>query len=912
MRTFIDDVVDKVWEEQTSISDVIFVLPSKRAGTFLKKAISKKAGNTIFSPLIYSIEEFVENVSGLTYATNTEQIFELYTVYLETGSYEKETFDTFLTWGETLLQDFNEVDRYLVNAEALFSNLSAIQEINHWSANSEKTELIENYLSFWKNILPIYNAFNTNLISQGIGHQGLVYKQASENLATYLAKTTNVHVFLGFNALNEAESSIIQTILKTTPSEIYWDIDPYFLADYVHDAGLFIRQHKANWPYFKDSELKGTNNYYLKKKHIEIIGVPKNVSQAKYVGNLLSNLQKQDLASLKDTALILGDETLLNPILNALPLSIPSVNITMGQKLEHTSLAGLFTAFFELHEVTNKKGWFFKDFIHFISHPHCAALINYHKIDLATILKSIKTRNWTFVTAGDIEKIIGTYHPVIQLLFSKENRTPEQFLEKCNQLVSHLKEMFITDNNNLALEQLYKFHTLFVQIKTLAKTYNYITNLKALKNLVKQLLSKETLDFQGDPLEGLQLMGMLESRNLDFETVLLTSVNEGILPSGKSNNSFIPFDLKIAHGLPTYKEKDAVYTYHFYRLLQRAKNVYLLYNTEPDVLEGGEKSRLLSQLLTEDNRNDIVEKIASPRLQPIMRVQDSITKSDSLLNTIQNYSSTGFSPSSLSNYIRNPIDFYKQNLLGINDTLVVEETIAANTFGTIVHDTLEELYTPYIGVHLTKDHLLEAKTKLLKTIQLNFQKTYLDGDISTGKNYLSFHVIHKYISNFIDFEIKQLEKHSIKLIALEQNMRIPLVIDGINQSIILKGKLDRIDMFDDTTRIIDYKTGKVERKNVEILSWENLIDDYKYSKAFQLLCYAYMYSKKHPNQPVEAGIISLKNLKEGVLVFSKKEAARGPKQTLIDNDILSKFEIVLYDLVREINDPTIPFLEKEV
>ena len=912
MRTFIDDVVDKVWEEQSSISDVVFVLPSKRAGTFLKEAISKKAGKTIFAPNVYSIEEFVENVSGLSYATNAEQVFELYTAYLQTGSYKKETFDTFLTWGETLLQDFNEVDRYLVDAEALFSNLSAIQEINHWSTSFEKTALIENYLSFWENILPIYNSFNKNLINKGIGHQGLVYRQASENLDNYLKKKSNVHIFLGFNALNEAESRIIQTILKTNPSEIYWDIDPYFLADYIHDAGLFIRQHKANWPYFKNNKLKGVSNYYLQKKNIEIIGVPKNVSQAKYIGNLLSKLHKDSPESLKNTALILGDETLLTPILNAVPISIPSVNITMGQKLELTPLAGLFLGFFQLHEVVNNKGWFFKDFISFITHPYCAALLSHHKIDLAAILNTIKIRNWTFVTLKEIENFIGTSHAVMQLLFSKENNTPQYFLKKCNDLVALLKEAFIADKNNLALEQLYKFHTLFVQVKALATTYNYITNLKALKNLVKQLLSKETLDFQGDPLEGLQLMGMLESRNLDFETVLLTSVNEGILPSGKSNNSFIPFDLKIAHGLPTYKEKDAVYTYHFYRLLQRAKNIYLLYNTEPDVLEGGEKSRLISQLLTEDNRDDIIEKIASPKLQPIISSLDSITKSENLLHRIQNYSSKGFSPSSLSNYIRNPIDFYKQNLLGINDTLVVEETIAANTFGTIVHDTLEELYTPYVGIALSRDHLLEAKTKLLKTIQRNFQKTYLDGDISTGKNYLSFHVIHKYISNFIDSEVKQLEHQSIKIIALEEPMRVSLDIDGIKRSITLKGKLDRIDVVDGTTRIIDYKTGKVERKNVEIMSWENLIDDYKYSKAFQLLCYAYMYAQKNPNQPIEAGIISLKNLKEGVLLFAKKEAPRGPKQTLIDNETLSEFEVVLHNLIREINDPSIPFLEKEV
>ncbi len=738
MRTFIEEVIDEVWEEYKSVSEIIFVLPSKRSGTFLKDAISKKAGKTIFAPIVYSIEEFVEKVSGLQYATNTEQLFELYTAYLQTGNYEKETFDTFLTWGETLLQDFNEVDRYLVNAEALFSNLSDIQEINHWSTDTEQTSLIENYLSFWKNIFPLYSRFNKNLSDQGLGHQGLVYRHATENLNQYLEKQSHTHVFLGFNALNEAESRIIQSILKHTPSHIFWDIDPFFLADNIHDAGLFIRQHKEKWPCLRNSKLKGTSNYYQQQKNIEVIGVPKAVSQAKYIGNLLADIQHRKPESLKHTALILGDETLLTPLLNSIPLAIPTVNITMGQKLEHSPLAGLFMSYFELHEISNNKGWFFKDFISFVTHPYCSALLNYHKIDLATILTTIKTRNWTFITRNEIEKLIGDDDPIITLLFSKENNSPQHFLEKCEGLVIALKETFLAEKNSLVLEQLFKFYTLFSQINHLVNTYDYITNLKALKNLVKQLISKETLDFQGDPLEGLQLMGMLESRNLDFETVLLTSVNEGILPSGKSNNSFIPFDLKIAHGLPTYKEKDAVYTYHFYRLLQRAKNIYLLYNTEPDVLEGGEKSRLITQLLTEENRDTIVEKIASPKLQPIVSTLESISKSDTLLHTIASYASKGYSPSSLSNYIRNPIDFYKQNLLGIKDSLAVEETIAANTFGTIVHNTLEELYTPYIGMILTKENLIAAKTKLKETIYRNFLETYLDGDISSGQKLFIF------------------------------------------------------------------------------------------------------------------------------------------------------------------------------
>ncbi len=258
------------------------------------------------------------------------------------------------------------------------------------------------------------------------------------------------------------------------------------------------------------------------------------------------------------------------------------------------------------------------------------------------------------------------------------------------------------------------------------------------------------------------------------------------------------------------------------------------------------------------------------------------------------------------------MDFYKQNLLGIKDSLAVEETIAANTFGTIVHDTLEELYTPLLGAVLTKENLITAKTKLEETIYRNFLKTYLDGDISSGKNYLSFHVIKKYISNFLDTEIQQVEHHQIKIIALEQALNIKLQIKGIDHPITLKGKLDRIDEIEGAKRIIDYKTGRVERRHVEILSWEDMVHDYKYSKAFQLLCYAYMYSKEHVNQPIVAGIISLKNLKDGTLLFAQKEAPRGHKNHVITSETLTEFETVLHKLILEIHNQEQPFIEKEV
>ncbi len=911
MQNFIEQVIKDLRNQKKDLKSLIFVLPSKRAGTFLKKILVTQMGETILSPKIYSIEEFIEQIAGISYANNTQQVFELYKAYLTSGPKEKDSFEIFLSWANTLLQDINEIDRYLIDTKSLFANLTYIQEINHWSLKSEKTDLMKNYLNFWQSLEEIYTTFNSQLLEEGIGHQGLVYRRAAEQINSYIQKHPNEYIFLGFNALNKAESEIIQTILDKTSSEIFWDIDSYFLNDTLHDAGYFIREHKASWPKLAQRGLKGLNSNYLTSKNINVIGVPKNTAQVKYVGKLLDELQ-MDTKSIQETAVVLGDESLLNPLINSIPQHISPINITMGLQLSHTSMASFFNSFIELYDSITTKGWFYNDIISFLSNPYTTKLLEFSEQSATQIIAEIKRRNWTYISYESLRPKSEDENSILFVLFGNSDSSPLTLFTKCKTIVKKLKFILTDTNDNLGLEQLFKYNSLFNQISLLISKYEYIKSIKAFKNLYRQLLSMETLDFQGDPISGLQIMGMLESRVLDFETVIITSVNEGILPSGKSNNSLIPFELKIANGLPTYKEKDAVYTYHFYRLLQRAKNVYLLYNTEPDTLEGGEKSRLITQLLTDENRSDITEIIATPLIDNSGKLNTNIVKSKSLLHSILELAEKGFSPSSLSNYIRNPIDFYKQNILRIEDLSSVEENIAANTFGTIVHDSLEEIYTPFVNSYLKTEKLKKAKEEIPVIVERNFKKTYLDGNIATGKNYISYHVIIKYVEQFIDFEIEELANHEIKLLALEKNLSVQLNVPGIESKIILKGKLDRIDQLDGQTRIIDYKTGRVEKNNVELVDWDKLVLDYKFSKAFQLLCYCYMYHKNYSESNLIAGIISMKNLKEGVLLFAKKSSSRGAKNHIIDNDVLLYFEECLYGLINEIFDENIPFVEKEV
>ncbi len=917
MQSFLEEVVQEIKTKYGSFENLIFVLPSKRAGSFLRKDLAQSAQKTFFSPEIYSIERFIEKISGLAYATNTQQLFILYQTYLKQQPVPKDNFHTFSKWGQTLLQDFNEIDRYLIDAEKLFENLSAIQEVEHWSLQPDKTQMMQDYLQFWNNLELLYHDFNQALLQQGLGHQGLVYRTASEKLETYLKiNTGKTFIFLGFNALNTAESQLVQHILATSSSEIYWDIDSYFLKDPVHDAGLFIRQHLNNWPYFKENKLQGGSTHYLSKKDIKIVGVPKNVSQAQYTAHLLEEIYTASPDQLKNTAVVLGDETLLNPLLNSVPKPIDKVNITMGYPLEKSPLAYFFDQFIILYIQQNGQGWFYQNLLVFLAQPSTHILLTSGKKDSVTaIVETIKTRNWAYVDAQKLKGITGTDDEMVSLLFTEDTPRPKEFIDILLKIIAELKIRLEESNDSMGLEYLYHFYGLFNQLHKLLGEYDFITDLKSLRSLYRQLLASETLDFQGEPLEGLQIMGMLESRNLDFETVIITSVNEGILPSGKSNNSFIPFDLKIHFGLPTYKEKDAVYTYHFYRLLQRAQQIYIVYNTEPDdALGGGERSRLIEQLLAdEQKRADIVATFASPTVTATPNTLETIEKDAGLLELVKSHAANGFSPTSLSNYIRNPVDFYKRNLLGIDDVLEVEETVAAHTFGTIVHDTLEDLYTPFVGEYLTDPKLRIATTRIKELVRHHFSLNYMEGDVSRGKNLIAFHVVVRYIERFLALEIEEIKNHRIKILSLEKKIKVAVELPEVDYPVNLKGKLDRIDEVDGVLRIIDYKTGRVDTKNVEIVDWDNLTRNYDNSKAFQLLCYALMYHSENPLAEMEAGLFSFKNQSAGIMLFATKPTKGSrTKDYGITKETLAHFSAELKKLILEILDKQIPFIEKEV
>ncbi|MEO0573094.1 MAG: PD-(D/E)XK nuclease family protein, partial [Bacteroidota bacterium] len=843
MKTFLKEVIEQIHKEHKGFNDVVFVLPSKRAGIFLKHHIAQFLDKPIFSPKIYSIEELVAEISGLDTAPNLNLLLGLYEAFLPHLKDEEKPFDSFISWGNTLLSDFNEIDRNLVDSEALFNYLTANQRLKNWGADQRATPLISNTVKFWGKLNTVYTSFKSNLIKQGIGYQGLLYREAVKRVDHYLGHHASQNFyFIGFNALNTAEEHIFQVFMEYGKSTVWWDIDTYFLKDEIHEAGFFIRDYLKKWPLTKN--ISSVASSFLEEKKIEITGVPKSISQAKLTGNILKNLLSTN--NEQNIALVLSDETLLPPILNSLPEEVKKVNITMGLPLRKTTLFDFFDSLFDLHIKKSNNGWFYKDVTKVFSNPYCIQLFQTSGENIATKLYSyIKEKNILFVSYGLLGKKPFSTSGLLKELFGPNHLSSKEFIKICLYLVQQLRKEYEVSHPN-ELHQLYGFFQLFNQLNSILDSKPVLNSLKALKFLFTELVSIEKIDFKGEPLGGLQIMGVLESRNLDFETVIMTSVNEGILPAGKTQNSFIPYGIKKEFGLPTHKEKDAIYAYHFYRLIQRAKNFHIIYNTEPDALLGNEKSRFITQLVTDYTiKESISHTTAAPEIKIAIEPPKEIIKTPELIVLLRELSTRkGLSPTSLTNYIKDPYTFYKSNVLQLKQVNNVGENIAHNTFGTIVHDCLEELYVPLVGQKLSSDNLEPLKKNVGSISKMYFEKHFLPKDIESGQNLIAFHVVQKYLLSFIDFDISRTSSNQITLIALVEELKAKISIPNYPHPVFLRGKLDRLEQCNGSLQILDYKTGNTTRSEVELIDLEESLTNEKRAKAFQLLCYALMVYKE--------------------------------------------------------------------
>ena len=892
--TFLSQLAQEVLKSNSNtLSELTIVLPNKRAKVFLLEELKLLVLNNVFAPEIISIEEFIQEISGIRSVDSVELLFEFYEVYLAiTDKDKQESFQNFANWAKTLLQDFNEIDRYLLEPNKILKYLEDIKEIEHWSVDVDKrTNLIEKHMLFWKKLPEYYHSLYQYLVNKGIGYQGLIYREAVENLNHFSENNNDKRfVFAGFNALNQAEEKIIQHLLALDVAKIYWDIDETLLNDTFHDAGHFQRKFKSEWNYYKTHPYEWISNDFKTEKDIHVIATSKAIGQAKIVGSIVEkHIEK---GNLQNVALVLGEESLLLPILYSLPANVDALNITMGFSSKNNPAQLLLAKLFKLHTnalTRNPSGYvmYYKDVLDVLTHPLVEPYVNANEL-----VSIINKNNYSFITHKKLVELYSKENELFSLLFQKWNADSVTVLEKIAQILLKIKSNLDYENEEEKITNAFVYSIFKVINKMISyfSEHPSINDMKTLQAIYKQVIDVAEVSFEGEPLSGLQIMGVLESRVLDFETVIITSVNEGKFPAGKSTNSFIPYDVKLQYGLPTYKEKDAIYTYHFYHLLQRATNVYLIYNSDSQGFDAGEKSRFITQLEIEKQPNhNLTFQYYNPDVPNIAYQPIAITKTESVMTRLHEIATKGFSPSSLTTYIRNPIQFYFQRVLRISETDEVEENIAVNTLGTIIHGTLEELYKPTIGRLLTKEDIKMCISKIDEEVLNQFKEVYKEGEIKKGRNLLAFEVAKRNVLNFLKTELEAIENgDEIQIVSLETTYERVLTDVRLPFPVLIKGNVDRIE----------YRSKKGEKRKIRIIDY----------KIIQVLAYAFMYEEQTKEQEMEVGIISFKNLKSGFLPFQFKQ----DKDVIatISGEIMENYLEQIVILLQEILNKDVPFEEK--
>lgn len=914
MNTFLRKLSESLISKTNSIlSNTTVVLPNRRAKIFLINEIKNNSSETVFAPEIYSIQEFMEQVSGLRTLSSVELLFESYKVYSQiTTTQERQSFEQFCPWAKVLLKDFSDIDAYLLPPDKILQYLKEIKDLEHWSLSEKRTAIIEKHLQFWSFIPKFYNAFSEYLVQKRVGYQGLISKEASQHISNFSTQNKNrFFVFAGLNALTTSEEKIIHHLLNEGLAEIYWDIDKVFLEDAYNLSGIYIRKYKREWSHYKSHSFEWISDEFSKHKNINVIGTAKSVGQVKVVGNILEQLLKKNPENLNKTALILPEKSFLIPLLYSLPKNVKNLNITLEFSARNNPLQFLINRLFRLHLYAKSRKdytFYYKDVLEVLNHPFVEPFVQ-----TSHITEIIKTNNFTFLSHQKLYELTTNKSHLFHLIFDIWSDDTLTVLDRITEILLCLKNNISqnTDSDKVTLAFIFEIYKIINQLKNYFSITPDANNIHNLYSIYKQVIEAAEVAFEGEPLTGLQIMGILESRTLDFENVIFTSMNEGKIPLGKSQNSLIPYDVRLEFNLPVYKDRDAIYTYHFYRLISRAKNIFLIYNTEDEGLDGGEKSRFITQLKIEKQPNHtLTEVIYNSPLPGIATLPICIEKSEKVMERLKEIAEKGFSPSSLSTYIRNPIDFYFQRILKINEIKEVEETIEANTLGSVIHNTLEILYKPYIGVLLTISDLEQMEKQYEDILKFKFKEQYKEGDINRGKNLLAYESAKRSIANFLQMEKESvLSGDEIIILHLEEEFKREIKDLRLPFTVNISGFIDRIEKRNGIIRIVDYKTGKVDKANLELTNWDDFLNNEKKNKIIQILSYVYMFEEKSNGTPIETGIISFKNLKKGFLPFGFK-TGRLDIQNIITSEIIDQYKEQTIGLLLEILNQNIPFEEK--
>ena len=941
MKPFLYQVASLFYEKwEAEVSRLAFVFPNRRTGLFFQKYLSEVADTPLFSPTILTINDLFIQLSGKQSADRISMLFILYDIYIrQSGS--TETFDEFLYWGEMLLNDFDDIDKYMANARMLFSNVTDLREIENdfdflsdeqiaairsfWSSFYPRgdTPNQQQFLAVWQVLYDLYEEFRATLAAEGKGYEGMIFREVVESMERGESPDLPYEqiVFVGLNALSVSEERFLAQLQKREIADFYWDYVSDKVTDPDNKASYFVSRNLKSFP----SSMKLPPEEKVKTE-IEVIGIPSGIGQAKHVYTLLSDWCKEAEMSSEEalrTAVILPDEHLLIPVLNAIPEQIRRINVTMGYPLAGTPVASLIEYILALQKnvryIDRNPLFYFRDVLPVLNHRY---ILSTSPEIISSLVKEITENNKIYISHTELEKT-----PLLEILFTPVTGVEAfsdyliKVLEELNKVMSALSDEEEEDapqrTNDLEQEFIFHYFTTVNRMKEVMKDARIEMKIDTFFRLLKRVTDTITIPFHGEPLSGLQIMGVLETRALDFDRLIILSMNEGIFPQRKAANSFIPYNLRRGFGLPTYEHQDSVWAYHFYRLIERASHVSLLYDTRSNGLQTGEVSRFVHQLHYhyEVPMRDklVVYNVSSSKTPPL-----AVPKREDIMRRLDAYRKGGskaISASAIHTYLDCPLKFYFSVVEGIREEEEVSETIESDVFGSILHKVMEELYKPFQGKMVTVDLLkaIRKDTALLtgaiaRAFASEFFKTEVVRSL-TGQNYLIGEMIRKYVEKILERDGKL-----TPFVYIESERKINGLISLSDHSEIrLKGFIDRVDEVLDAIRIIDYKSGSGTTTFSSIESLFNKEEKDRAKAVMQVFMYCWMYAHftENKGKTIQPGIYYVRSLFSDPFdpsVYHRIE--RGKSEKVEDfSGYAQAFEEGLRGCLDEIFNPEIPFTQ---
>ena len=888
---FLNKIIHELLAQNTDLSAFNIILPGKRPIVFIRQILEEN-NYSGFLPNFFTIEELINKIADHQTIQGIPLWLFSFDVYRSLNLIPRDDFSDFLKWFPTLQKDWDDILKFSDSDQAVLQYMFDEERIKEWAQDLGEDEDVprKKFLNFWQNMNVFLPVLKERLQERNWATSGMIHEAAKARIADFAKNTKEEFVFCGFNAFTPVEEKLVRNLLQWNKAQCFFQADRYYFDDERQEAGKFLRNHKT-WKEFDDNRyFQWIEDDFNQPKKIKVYEVSGNVTQTKVLPEIFKEINNKTYSN---TAVVLLDENLLPASLDVMH-GVDNLNITMGFPLKNLSFSNAVKRLFYLQKQLekNKLSYYYRDVFPILEElPKSVEdeqIINDFKA-------KVEERNIVYISRKLLHELLSglSYYGLLQKA-TGTNGYLDMLIEFCQQV----KWLEIDD---IQYENVSHFENAFRIIKNQLTPYNIEIKMETLEILINQHINSESIDFQGEPLRGLQIMGLLETRLLNFENVILLSVNEGKLPLGNSQNTYIPFDIRRFFDLHTFLENDSIYAYHFYRLIQDAKNVHLLYNALSSGVNTGEKSRFITQIEMESS-HEIEHLIIENSSEPIATKPIEISKTQIVQERLQKWKEK-VSASHLTSYLYNPIDFYLSKILNTSETDEIEEELSIKNYGNLVHYSLQEVYEVLKGKVLKESDLKNSVKAVDEYINIAIEKLKHQPEFyEKGMNYIHKAIAKKVIENVLNHDLELIKQgNKLEIIDIERRFEnIDFPLDG-NDKISFFGFIDRIDKLNGTLRIIDYKTART--KNLTVKIDQDNVDEYFHNsdrkQALQLCIYYYVvqHLPEFWGFPIETGIWSFADAKKGMVALQFDKGN-------IDDAMKSVKSLIL-----EILNPDINFVE---